>query len=160
MRHGKFKSSEDRKKKNVIHEVPCKDCVYIGEASRTLLEKCLSEHKNAVKKHNTNNGIAAHTWNNQHHVDWRPLRQKEWEKTTGKEEYWNPCTSINSSKPPTLTVVWPSISGYCCLIIPHDLDNIHYLFPPLIWFMSFLILFLYFPSISDSIWHNISVLLL
>ena len=31
--------------------------VYIGDASRTLLEKRLSEHKNAVKKHDTNNGL-------------------------------------------------------------------------------------------------------
>ena len=44
-------SSEDRKKKSVVYEVPCKncECVYIGETSRNL-EKCLSKHKNAVKK--------------------------------------------------------------------------------------------------------------
>ena len=44
-------ASEDRKKKGVVYEEPCRDCecVYIRETSRTL-EKCLSEHKNVVKK--------------------------------------------------------------------------------------------------------------
>ena len=53
---------DDKKKKGVVYEVPCGECdsVYIDETSRTL-EKCLSEHKNAVKKHDTNNGIAVHT---------------------------------------------------------------------------------------------------
>ena len=53
-----------------VYEIPCKDCecVYIGEMSRTL-EKHLGEHKNAVKKHDTNNGIATHAWTNQHQVD-------------------------------------------------------------------------------------------
>ena len=47
---------EDRKKKSVIYEVPCKDCecVYIGETSRSL-ENQLSEHKNGLKKHDTKN---------------------------------------------------------------------------------------------------------
>ena len=58
----------------------CQDCecVYIGETSRTL-EKCLSEHKNAVKKHNSNNGIAAHAWTNQHQVDWKAPKTREME---------------------------------------------------------------------------------
>ena len=53
---------EDKRKKGVIYEVPCKDCecVYIGETGRTL-EKQLSEHKNAVKKHDTKKGIAVHS---------------------------------------------------------------------------------------------------
>ena len=57
---------EDRKKKGVIYEVPCKDCEcgYIGETSRTL-EKRLSEHKNGVKEHDTKNGIAVYCWTNQ-----------------------------------------------------------------------------------------------
>ena len=39
-------------------------CV-LGETSRTL-EKRLSEHKNVVKKHDSNNGIATHAWTYQH----------------------------------------------------------------------------------------------
>ena len=62
---------DDKKKKGVVYEVPCGECdsVYIGETSRTL-EKRLSEHKNAVKKNDTNNGIAVHAWNLQHQVNW------------------------------------------------------------------------------------------
>ena len=71
---------EDKKKRGVIYEVPCKDCdcVYIGETSRTL-EKRLSEHKNAVKKHDTKNGIAVHSWTNQHQVDWEAAKTREME---------------------------------------------------------------------------------
>ena len=69
---------EDRKKKGVIYEVPCKDCecVYIGETSRTL-EKRLSEHKNGVKKHDTKNGIAVHSWTNQHQVNWEAAKTRK-----------------------------------------------------------------------------------
>ena len=75
---------EDKKKKGVIYEVPCKDCecVYIGETGRTL-EKRLSEHKNAVKKQDTKNGIAVHSWTNQHQVDWEAAKTIEVE-----ENYW------------------------------------------------------------------------
>ena len=75
---------EDKKKKGVVYEVPCRDCdsVYIGETSRTL-EKRLSEHKNAVKKHDTNNGIAVHAWNLQHQVDWDAAKTRATE-----EHYW------------------------------------------------------------------------
>ena len=57
----------DRKKKKVVHEVPCKDCpsVYIGETGRTL-EKWISGHKTAVKINDSKNGIAVHSWTNQH----------------------------------------------------------------------------------------------
>ena len=73
-------TSEDRKKKGIIYDVPCQDCdcVYIRETSKTL-EKCLSEHKNAVKKHDCNNGIAAHAWTNQHQVDWKAAKTREME---------------------------------------------------------------------------------
>ena len=76
--------SEDRKKKGVVYEVPCQDCdcVYIEETSRTL-EKCLSEHKNAINKYDSNNGIAAHAWTNQHQVDWKAAKTREM-----KENYW------------------------------------------------------------------------
>ena len=131
---------------------------YIGDASRTLLEKRLSEHKNAAKKHDTNNGLQPTLGNNQHHVDWRLPRQKEeWEKNTGKKRTGT-LQSINSSTPPTWSVVWPLIPGYCCLTIQHALDNIHNLFPPFNVIPIILILFLYFPPFSDSIWHNITSL--
>ena len=72
------------KKKGVIYEVPCKDCpcVYIGETGRTL-EKRLSEHKTAVKKNDTKNGIAVHAWTNQHQVNWEAASVKQEERS-----YW------------------------------------------------------------------------
>lgn len=64
LRHSLMKvkqASPDRRKKDVVYEVPCKDCpcVCVGEMGRTL-EKLLSEHKTAVKKHDTKNEIGVH----------------------------------------------------------------------------------------------------
>ena len=58
-------------KKGVVYEVPCMDCSrsYIGETGRTL-QKRLMEHKAAVRRGDTNNGIAVHAWDHQHRVDW------------------------------------------------------------------------------------------
>ena len=49
------------KKKGMVYQVPCTecDCAYIGETKR-LLEKRLSEHRGAVKRNDTKNGIAVH----------------------------------------------------------------------------------------------------
>ena len=62
---------KDEVKKGVVYEVPCGECeqVYIGETGRNLREK-LKEHQYAVKKENSKNGIAAHTCQQQHAVDW------------------------------------------------------------------------------------------
>ena len=58
-------------KKGVVYEVPCMDCnkSYIVETGRTL-QKRLVEHKAAVRRGDTNNGIAVHAWDQQHRVDW------------------------------------------------------------------------------------------
>ena len=69
------------------------------------LEKRLSEHKNAVKKHDSNNGIAAHAWTTNTKWTGRLRRQEKRKGTTGREEYWKPCTSTNSSTPQTRNVV-------------------------------------------------------
>ena len=42
--------------------------MWFGETGRTL-EKRLIEHKTVVKKHDTKNGIAVHSWTNQHQVN-------------------------------------------------------------------------------------------
>ena len=54
-------------KKGVVYEVPCMDCnsSYIGETGRSL-KKQLVEHKSAVKRHDTKNGIAVHAREHQH----------------------------------------------------------------------------------------------
>ena len=57
--------------------VPCAECesVYIGETGRTL-EKRISEHKRAVKRHYVKNGIAVHSWTKQDKVDWQAATVK------------------------------------------------------------------------------------
>ena len=42
---------------------------YIGETGRNL-KKRLVEHKAAVKRCDTKNGIAVHAWKQQHRVNW------------------------------------------------------------------------------------------
>ena len=66
------------KKKGVVYQVPCADCgcVYIGETGRTL-EKRLSEHRGAVKRNDSKNGIAVHAWKTQHKVDWEAATVKQ-----------------------------------------------------------------------------------
>ena len=58
------------RKKGVVYQVPCAECncAYIGETGRSL-EKRLSEHRGAVKRNDTKNGIAVHAWKTQHKVD-------------------------------------------------------------------------------------------
>ena len=61
--------------------------MYIGETGRTL-EKRLSEHRTAVKKQDTKNGIAFHSWAKQHQVDWDAAAVKHEEKeATGREGF-------------------------------------------------------------------------
>ena len=65
---------ETRTGNGVIYEVPCKDweSVYIGETG-IILEKCLAEHKNAVKKHEA---TAACFWDNQYQMDWMAVKTR------------------------------------------------------------------------------------
>ena len=63
--------------KGVVYEfeVSSAKCnhVYIGETGRSLSCR-LKEHRQAVKTGNMNNGIVAHAWNNEHHVDWEAAK--------------------------------------------------------------------------------------
>ena len=118
---------EDRKKKSVVCHVyiPCKDyeCVYIGETSRTL-EKCLREHKNVVKNMTPTMGWQPMLEPTKTKWTGRLPRQEKWKGTIGREGYWKPCTFVNSSTPPTWTVVWQSIlPGCCCLTNPLTPDT-------------------------------------
>ena len=71
----KVKQKMPEEKKEVVYEVPCKDChrVYIGETKRTLKTR-ISEHKQAVKKGDEKNGIAVHAHTTNHSIDWEGAR--------------------------------------------------------------------------------------
>ena len=51
-------------------------CVHWKDG-KNLGEKRLSEHKTAVTKHKTKNGIAVHSWANKHQVNWATVKQEE-----------------------------------------------------------------------------------
>lgn len=63
------------KMKNVIYEVPCRDCtsVYIGETGKCLQVR-LTDHKAAVMCCDRKNGIATHSWDHDHRVNWEEAR--------------------------------------------------------------------------------------
>jgi len=74
----------EEEKKGVVYEIPCKDCsqTYVGEIGRTL-KKQISEHKQAVRRLDSNNGIAVHVQLQDHPIDW------EGECVTENEQrYW------------------------------------------------------------------------
>lgn len=54
----------------VVYQAPCADreCVYIGKTGGTL-EKRLTEHKGAAKRHDVKIGIVVHSWTKQYRVD-------------------------------------------------------------------------------------------
>ena len=79
---------EEKKKKAVVYQVPCKDCckLYTGESKRTLKVR-LAECKRAVQKSDVNNGIAMHVANTNHSIDWVNARVVKtvpgyWERRT------------------------------------------------------------------------------
>ena len=65
-------------KKEVVYEVPCGECnnMHICETGRTL-RKHLTEHKAAVKKCDSKNGIAVHTRKSGDQVHWKSAKVKE-----------------------------------------------------------------------------------
>ena len=67
-----------------MYSVPCRDCnhVYIGETGRTL-KKRLSEHKQAIKTFNSNNGISVHVHQEQHRINWEDAKVLDYE-----DNYW------------------------------------------------------------------------
>jgi len=77
-------ATPEMKKKEVIYEVPCMDCdkSYIGETGRSL-QKRLTEHKAAVRKGVSKNGIAVHVQKHDHRVDWEAARIIDQE-----QRYW------------------------------------------------------------------------
>ena len=76
---------------------------HIGETGRTL-KNHQSEHRTAVKKNDPKNGIAAHTWANQHRSTGKPLQSGKRKEAIGEAGSWRPYTSSNSIISQTWTV--------------------------------------------------------
>jgi len=53
-----------------VYKIPCRDCnkFYIGETGRNLKQR-IKEHKTAIQSFNTNNGLAVHSINSGHTID-------------------------------------------------------------------------------------------
>ena len=75
---------EDRKR-GVVYEVPHKEChqTYIGETKR-MLKVRLGEHEQVMKHVDPKNGIAVHTHELNHTIDWDGTRVK----SSGMTGYW------------------------------------------------------------------------
>ena len=60
-----------RQTKNAIYMIPCRDCPqrYIGQTSKKI-ETQITEHKNAIKRHDHLSLPAAHTYDNCHTFNW------------------------------------------------------------------------------------------
>ena len=115
----------EEKRTGVVYEVPCHDCnhVYVGETGRTL-KKRLAEHKQAVRRFDEKNGIAAHV-----HL----LLEK---KSAGSHQ--DPLSSQHHE--PGL---WPepkqptaSVPGQTRLIIPNLVYFLVYFLSPLNYIIS------------------------
>ena len=86
---------------------------YIGETGWTL-QKRLVEHKAAVRRGDTNNGIAVHAWDHQHRVDWEKASVLSRNLDIGRGEYWRPLRSRDMLRTQTLIVDWHwTLSGLC-----------------------------------------------
>ena len=66
--------------RGVVYEVPCKDCskTYVGE-TKTMLKVRILEHKQAVKRGDSKNGITVHVHETQHGIDWNGAQMKKME---------------------------------------------------------------------------------
>ena len=102
-----------------------RDCefVYIGETSRTI-EKYLSEHKNAVKKHDSNNGIAAHAWTSQQQVDWKAAKTRETEGNYWRRRVLEALHIHQQQHTSNLDCGLAILPGYHCLTNLHALDTL------------------------------------
>ena len=88
----KQKTPMDRKR-NVVYDVPCRDCqlAYIGQTTRRTMKKRMTEHKYDVKTGDPKNGIAVHVQKTQHSIDWGAARPLPSDIRTGGP--WRPYTS-------------------------------------------------------------------
>ena len=58
-------------RKNAIYMIPCRDCSqrYMGQISKKIATR-ITEHKNAIKRHDLRSLPATHTYDNCHTFNW------------------------------------------------------------------------------------------
>ena len=63
------------REKAVVYQIHCGDCdeVCVGETKRTLKVR-LPEHRQAVRRGDTKNGIAVHVQQSQHVIEWKEAK--------------------------------------------------------------------------------------
>ena len=92
----------EENRRDIVYQIACRDCEssYIGETGRTL-KKRITEHKAAVRRGDKNNGVAVHTWEQQHHVNWEGAKvinsEQHYTKRRVLEAIWIHKTKINSN---------------------------------------------------------------
>ena len=94
------------KKKEVVYQVPCGECdeVYLGETKRTLKVR-LSEHRKAVRRGDTKNGIAVHVQQSQHSIKEEAKVERRKYQDTGRDELGKPSWFADNHITWTWTVV-------------------------------------------------------
>jgi hypothetical protein len=110
------KQTPQEKQTGIVYEVPCKDCdkVYVGETKRTMKVR-LSEHRQAVRKGDSRNGIAVHVQTTEHGINWEgaSVRWKGtgfWQRRTAEAIHnrrSNPTMNLDSGL--VLPMLWSSI---------------------------------------------------
>ncbi len=107
--------------KNAIYMIPCRGCPqrYIGQTSKKI-ETRITEHKNAIKRHDLRSLPAAHTYDNCHTFNWT--------ETQLKLNYWDehrPNTHANLKRHGTVQTVIRLIDA---LTYPQSTYNLrHYI---------------------------------
>ena len=68
-------ANPDDKRRGVVYQIPCNNCdhVYTRESKRTL-KIHMAEHRRAVQKSDSNNGIAVHLAKSHHSIDLKEAR--------------------------------------------------------------------------------------
>ena len=99
-------TDENRKSKNLVYSIPCKDCdtVYIGETGR-MKETHINEHKSKVKTLSSDSKIVEHILKFKHKFDFSNTKalafESDWRKRIIKESILTNRTlgkTINETK--------------------------------------------------------------
>ena len=85
-------------KRNAIYLIPCKNCEqhYIGQTSKKI-ETRLTEHKNAINRHDLLSLPALHTHNNGHTFNWTKTQLLDQAKTKHAREFKEAWHSVDKN---------------------------------------------------------------